>query len=85
MDKLQTVRDTLKDANEINEYKEKELNEKVKLYCMDTNFFKKFGSWAECKDGGFFFVISYIRMMSYLRLGNDLRELHKVIKLASQG
>ena len=31
LDKLQTVRDTLKDANEINEYKEKELNEKVKL------------------------------------------------------
>ena len=26
----QTVRDTLKDANEINEYKAKELNEKVK-------------------------------------------------------
>ena len=28
---IQTVRDTLKDANEINEYKAKELNEKVKI------------------------------------------------------
>ena len=29
LDKLKTVRDTLKDANEINEHKVKELNEKV--------------------------------------------------------
>ena len=40
LDKLQTVRDTLKDANEINEYKEKELNEKVKqVFYSSTNRF----------------------------------------------
>ena len=45
MDKLQTVRDTLKDANEINEYKEKELNEKVKLL-YGHKFPLKFASYG---------------------------------------
>ena len=41
--KLQTVRDTLKDATEINTYKAKELKDKVKELCSPRiKYFQKY-------------------------------------------